>query len=43
MLEHEFGVVQAQRTSSNPSKHMLAARARCVELCHRHSGWFKHI
>ena len=42
VLLHKFGEVQAQRTSSNPSKHM-ADRARCVELCHISSGWFKNI
>ena len=36
-------MVQAQRTSVHPSKHMLAERARCVELCPISSGWFKHI
>ena len=26
-----------------PSKRMRLERARCVELCHISSGWFKHL
>ena len=34
-------MVQAHRTSSNPLK--THERARCVEVYHRSSDWFKHI
>ena len=34
---HEVGVVQEQRTSSNP---IMPALAWCVEVFHRSSGWF---
>ena len=33
-------MVQTQRT---PSKHLRAARARCVELCQISSGWFNSL
>ena len=35
-----FKHIEPHRTTS---KHMIADRARCVELCHISSGWFKHI
>ena len=35
-----FAVLEPHRT---PSKRMILERAKCVELCHISSGWFKHI
>ena len=40
VLMHLFGVVQAQRTSSNLSNHNITKLARCGEVCPLSSGWF---
>ena len=40
VLKHLFGVVQAQRTSSNLSNHNITKLARCGEVCPLSSGWF---
>ena len=41
VLLHEFGVVQAHRTSSNLLEPPHCRyRAKCVEFCNMGSGWF---
>ena len=40
VLMHSFGVVQAQRASSNLLNHIIAEIARREEFFHMCSGWF---